>query len=140
MADKKKFMNDKRMNSNILRLYRVIGYVFLILAPIVFVDYYVDSYASFRITYNKIGKASVQSNYCVGEEIPLSERKAKWAKINHMDSVEYMILGSSRSLMFSSENLKISSFYNLGVSGGVLLKIIWRKYTFFIERKNCLDT
>lgn len=93
-------------------------FVLLVLVPILIVDYYVDSYAAFRVTYNKIGKTAVESNYCVGTDIPLSERKAKWAKVNSMDAVDYMVLGSSRSMLFSSEDLSIPSFYNMAVSGG----------------------
>lgn len=93
-------------------------FIFLLLIPILSVNYYVDSYASFRLTYNKIGKIGMTSNYSVGEEIPISERKPKWARITRMNPVDCMILGSSRSMLFSSETLRLDSFYNLAVSGG----------------------
>lgn len=97
---------------------RIIVFFFILLLPILLVDYYVDSYASFRLTYKKIGKISVDSNYCSGIQIPLSERKAKWAKLIYMQPVENIILGSSRSMMFSKDNMQKDSFYNLSVSGG----------------------
>lgn len=99
-------------------LKRGVIYIIIVILPILSIDYYVDSYASFRVTYLKIGKTSIESNYCVGTDIPLSERKAKWAALIYMQPVEHMILGSSRSMLFSKENLALQSFYNLGVSGG----------------------
>lgn len=97
-------------------------FIALVVIPILFVDYYVDSYVSFRVTYDEIGRTALGSNYCVGPDIPISERRVKWARVNHMDPVEYMILGSSRSFLFSTDNLGISSFYNLAVSGGSSVK------------------
>lgn len=97
---------------------RGILYIIIVFLPILAVDYYVDSYLSFRITYQKIGEIAVESNYCVGAGILLSERKLKWAQLLHMEPVDYMIVGSSRSILFSSENLGISSFFNAGVFGG----------------------
>lgn len=111
------------MNPSIARLAkRGTLYVVLVIIPILFIDYYVDSYASFRVTYNEIGKTALESNYCIGTDIMLSERKVKWANVNYMNPVEYMILGSSRSFLFSAENLGIPSFYNLAVSGGSSVK------------------
>lgn len=100
------------------QLTKICIFCILIITPIMFVDYYVDAYASFRVTYNKIGEMGSKSNYCVGEEIPLSERKAKWGKINNIGSIEYMVMGSSRSMQFSKENLGLVNFFNMGVSGG----------------------
>ncbi len=97
---------------------RIVVYLMLIIIPILAVDYYVDAYASFRLTYNKIAEIAMESNYCVGNDISLSERKAKWSIMNHMAAAEYMILGSSRSMLFSKENLALDSFFNMGVSGG----------------------
>lgn len=108
----------KRKGNEKMFINRIIVFLFLMIIPILIVDYYVDSYASFRITYNKIGKISLESNYCVGKDIPVSERKSKWATLNYMDNADYIILGSSRSMLFSSKNLGIDSLYNLGVSGG----------------------
>ena len=100
------------------RTTKSIFFYILLLIPIIVVNYYVDSYAGFRVTYNKIGETSIKSNYCVGTDIPLSERKAKWAHLNKMEPVDYLILGSSRSMLFSSGILGFSSFYNVAVSGG----------------------
>lgn len=97
---------------------RGILYIIIVFIPILAVDYYVDSYLSFRLTYKKLGEIAVESNYCVGADIPLSERKAKWAQLLYMEPVDYMIVGSSRSILLSSENLGVSSFYNAGVFGG----------------------
>ncbi len=97
-------------------------FIVLLLIPILFVDYYVDAYASFRLTYDEIGRIGLESNYSVGDDIPLSERKPKWAKLIRMNPVENIVLGSSKSMLFSSENLGIDSFYNLAVSGGNNIK------------------
>lgn len=100
------------------RLKRGILFIVILIMPILIVDYYVDSYASFRVTYNKIGQISNKSNYCIVEDMPLSERKAKWAHVNLMDSVDYIVLGSSRSMILSSNDFDETSFYNMAVSGG----------------------
>lgn len=85
---------------------------------ILLTDYYVDSYASFRITYDKISQIAQEHNYYLGTEIPLSERKAKWARVNRMERKDCMVLGSSRIQMLTSINLAEGSFYNMCVSGG----------------------
>lgn len=95
---------------------KITTFVAIIVVIIGFVNYYVDSYAELRVTYKMIGEMSTETNYCL--KTSMSERKAKWAKVNAMSPVEYMILGSSRSMLFSSDNLSISSFYNMGISGG----------------------
>lgn len=81
-------------------------------------DYYVDSYASIRITYDKIAQIAQEHNYYLGTEIPLSERKAKWARVNHMERKHCMALGSSRIQMLTGDKLAKDSFYNMCVSGG----------------------
>ncbi len=100
------------------KIKKSILFVIIVIIPILAVDYYVDSYASFRVTYNKIGQVSNKSNYCIGTDIPLSERKIKWAHVNLMDSVENMVLGSSRMMLLSSDDIGKTSFYNMAVSGG----------------------
>lgn len=107
--------NEVKPNHQLLKIF-IFG--MLVLIPILAVDYYVDAYASFRVTYDKIGMMGSKSNYCVGEEIPLSERKAKWGKINNASKIDYMVMGSSRSMQFSKENLGLEYFLNLGVPGG----------------------
>ena len=90
-----------------------------IAAAIIFsIDYYVDAYAAVRVTYDKIARIAQEHNYYVGTEIPLSERKPKWAFINIMERKHYIVMGSSRSEMFTSENMGEDSFYNLCVSAG----------------------
>lgn len=81
-------------------------------------DYYVDSYAAIRVTYEKIAHISLEHNYCVGTEIPLSERKPKWALINLIGKKNFVVIGSSRMEMFTSQNMGEDSFYNMCVSGG----------------------
>lgn len=90
----------------------------IIVVTILSVDYYVDSYAAIRVTYDKIGRVAQNNNYYVGTDIPLSERKAKWAYINIMERKDYIVMGSSRIEMFMSENMGEESFYNIFVSGG----------------------
>lgn len=87
-----------------------------------FVDYYVDSYASLRITYKSIGKLSTVSNYSKGTDISLSERREKWGKLLYMKPAQYILLGSSRSMQISQSTLKKNSFYNLSVSGGCTIE------------------
>lgn len=97
---------------------RAVVFCFITGAIIFSINYYVDSYAAVRITYDKIANMSLESNYYVGTEIALSERKAKWAKINIMDRKQYIVMGSSRVEMLNAENMGKKSFYNMCVSGG----------------------
>lgn len=93
-------------------------FLLLVALPILFINYYVDAYASFRLTYKDIGKAGVNHNYSLGTEIPLSERKSKWAKVLLMEPVDCIVLGSSKSDLFSRDNLRVDDLYNFAVSGG----------------------
>jgi len=86
------------------------------------IDYYVDSYAAIRVTYNKIAYIAQKQNYCVGTEILLSERKPKWALINLMERKDFIVMGSSLSEMLSSENMEEKNFYNICVSGGSTIR------------------
>lgn len=104
--------------SHAKQLIRPVIFCMIILVIVFLIDYYVDSYASVRITYQKIAQISQEHNYVIGNQIPLSERKPKWDRINIMERKEFLVIGSSRSAMFTSENMEEESFYNLSVSGG----------------------
>lgn len=106
-------MTDKRNN-----VIKPIIFSLIAAGIILSTDYYVDSYASLRVTYDKIAQIAQEHNYYLGTEIPLSERKAKWAWVNRMERKHSMALGSSRIQMLTSDNLAEDSFYNMCVSGG----------------------
>lgn len=106
-------MTDKRNN-----VIKPIIFSLIAAGIILSTDYYVDSYASLRVTYDKIAQIAQEHNYYLGTEIPLSERKAKWARVNRMERKHSMALGSSRIQMLTSDNLAEDSFYNMCVSGG----------------------
>ncbi len=118
------------------RIIKCFVFIVILILPILAVDYYVDAYASFRVTYNRIAKDTIDINYCLGQDIPLSERKIKWAKMNNLEKVDYIVLGSSLSMLFSGENLGIDSFYNLGVSGGSTVNdYLAEVYILYIQDK-----
>lgn len=101
-----------------IKVIKPVVFCLILLIVIFSIDYYVDSYAAIRVTYEKVANISSKYNYCVGTEIPLSERKPKWALINLMEKKDFIVMGSSRVEMLTSENMEEESFYNICVSGG----------------------
>lgn len=103
---------------NKLNLIKSVVFCGIALMIISFVDYYVDAYASVRITYTEIAEDLENGNVILGTDIPLSERKMKWACVNNMEKKDFVILGSSRSAMFTADRFTEESFYNMWQSGG----------------------
>ncbi|MCI8550407.1 MAG: DUF1574 family protein [Lachnospiraceae bacterium] len=113
-------------------------FVFCAVAMIVIlgVDYYVDSYASVRVTYDGIAQISENQNYYVGTDIALSERRPKWARINRMPRYQFLILGSSRMVLLTKEDMNQESFYNLAVSGGCSVNdYLAQIYILYLQNK-----
>ena len=100
------------------KIIKVIVFCTIAMAVILGVDYYVDAYASVRVTYDGIAQISESQNYYVGTDIALSERRPKWARINRMPRHQFLILGSSRMVLLTGDDMNQESFYNLAVSGG----------------------
>lgn len=107
--------NDRK---NILNLIKCIVFCGIALLIIFSVDYYVDAYASVRVTYKEIGEILEDGNVILGTDIPMSDRKMKWARVNNMEKRDFVILGSSRSAMLTAEKFNEDSFYNMWTSGG----------------------
>ena len=103
-------------------LKRVLAFLLLPCTIIWGINYYVDSYHSFRLTYENLGRLQASNNVMYGSEIPSSERKIKWAVVKAMEQKEFIVLGSSRSLMFSGEDFACDRFYNFAVSGGATIE------------------
>lgn len=111
-------MRNDNGGKNILNLTKCIVFCAIALSVIFSVDYYVDAYASVRVTYKEIGKILEDGNVILGTDIPMSDRRMKWARVNSMEKRDFVILGSSRSAMLMAEQFHEDSFYNMWTSGG----------------------
>lgn len=89
--------------------------LFLLVAA---VNWYVDSYAYLRVTYEQIGAQMIEEqNNVVGlEESNFNDRNLLLACLEEQDAREMIVIGSSRVLSFDHEMLGTDSFYNAGLS------------------------
>lgn len=97
-------------------------FVFIIVAGMIAVNYYVDSYAVIRTTYLDIAKQMEDGYHVVGlAESRYNERYLAVARIEQMEEApETIVLGTSRSMTFEKEDFDADSFYNFSLSGGTL--------------------
>lgn len=114
-------------------LLHVIIFCLLLVVIIVGVDWYVDSFYSFRLTYNELAEMQLSGGVAIAKDIDGSERKRKLACIEQMEPVDCIVLGSSRSMFFTQEDFPGKTFYNLSVSGGqgindYLAAVYWLDY------------
>lgn len=83
------------------------------------VNWYVDSYAYLRVTYNEIAKEMTEmSQNVVGlEESDYNDRNLLLACLNgQKEAKEVVIIGSSRVFTFDHKMFDTDSFYNAGLS------------------------
>lgn len=94
-------------------------FILPLLAMIAAVNWYVDSYACLRVTYDEIaGKMIGESQNVVGlEESNFNDRSLLLACLKmQKEPQEIIVMGSSRVLTFEHTMFNTDSFYNAGLS------------------------
>lgn len=104
---------------------------FLFILPLLImvaaVNWYVDSYACLRVTYDEIaGKMTEESQNVVGlEESNFNDRSLLLACLKMQEGPqEIIVMGSSRVLTFEHTMFGTDSFYNAGLSESTLYDLL----------------
>jgi len=97
-------------------------FVLLIILTMGSVNYYVDSYAILRVSYEDIARHMEAGDNVLGlTESLYNDRYLAVASVQSMkEPVECIILGSSRSMVYGKEHFGIESFHNFSLSGAKL--------------------
>lgn len=105
-----------------------IGALFILplLLFIGFVNWYVDSYALLRVTYDDIaGQMAAGKNVEGLEESDYNDRNLLLARISGMEEApQVMVLGSSRVYTFDHNMFDTASFYNAGLSEATVYDLL----------------
>lgn len=98
---------------------KVLLFIFPLLCMVAAVNWYVDSYAYLRVTYDQIGEQmAVHSRNVEGlEESDFNDRNLLLACLKQQkEAKEVIVAGSSRVMNFDHEMFGTESFYNTGLS------------------------
>lgn len=97
---------------------KAVCFVLPLLLLVAAVNWYVDSYAYLRVTYEQISEQMTEEqNNVVGlEESNFNDRNLLLACLKEQASKEVIVIGSSRVLSFDHEMFGTDSFYNAGMS------------------------
>ncbi len=105
------------------------AFAFLVplLCMVAAVNWYVDSYAYLRVTYDQIGEqmAVHKRNVAGLEESDFNDRKLLLACLKQQEEAkEVIVAGSSRVMNFDHEMFGTESFYNTGLSESTLMDLL----------------
>lgn len=91
-----------------------------------FVNWYVDSYALLRVTYDDIAAQMAEGKHVAGlEESDYNDRNLLLARIKEMkEAPQVMIFGSSRVYTFDRSMFGTDSFYNAGLSEATIYDLL----------------
>ena len=106
---------------------KVILFILPLLCMIAVVNWYVDSYAYLRVTYDQIGgQMAVRSMNVVGlEESDFNDRNLLLACLKQQeDAKELIVAGSSRVMNFDHTMFGTDSFYNTGLSESTIYDLL----------------
>ncbi len=106
---------------------KAVLFVIPLLSMVAAVNWYVDSYAYLRVTYDEIGEEMVRRSMNVTglEESDFNDRKLLLACLQQQETAkEVIIAGSSRVMNFEHEMFGTDSFYNTGLSESTLYDLL----------------
>lgn len=116
---------------------RAVLFVLPLLIFIGFVNWYVDSYALLRVTYDEIAARMAAGKNVEGlEDSDYNDRNLLAARIGGMEEPpQVMILGSSRVYTFDHTMFGTDSFYNAGLSEATLYDLLAVSGLLFYQDK-----
>lgn len=116
---------------------RAVLFVLPLLIFIGFVNWYVDSYALLRVTYDEIAAQMAAGKNVEGlEDSDYNDRNLLAARISGMEEPpQVMILGSSRVYTFDHTMFGTDSFYNAGLSEATLYDLLAVSGLLFYQDK-----
>ena len=108
------------------KLYKSVLFLFPVLLFIGIVNWYVDSYALLRVTYDDIAAQMAAGRNVEGlEESDYNDRNLVAARLSSREEpFQTMILGSSRVYTFDHTMFETDSFYNAGLSEATIYDLL----------------
>lgn len=109
------------------RWIKALVFLLPLLGMVAAVNWYVDSYAYLRVTYDQIGEQmAVHSRNVAGlEESDFNDRNLLLACLKQQqEAKEVIVAGSSRVMNFDHEMFGTESFYNTGLSESTLMDLL----------------
>lgn len=105
---------------------RAVLFVIPLLLFIGWVNWYVDSYALLRVTYDGIAAQMAAGKNVEGlEESDYNDRNLLAARLSGMEEApQVMVLGSSRVYTFDHTMFGTDSFYNAGLSEATIYDLL----------------
>lgn len=106
--------------------FRAVLFVLPLCVMIAFVNWYVDSYAYLRVTYEEIGRQMVEerSNVTGLEESDFNDRNLLLSCLKQQEAKEVLVQGSSRVFTFEHAMFGTDSFYNAGLSESTIYDLL----------------
>lgn len=116
---------------------RAVLFVIPLLLFIGFVNWYVDSYALLRVTYDEIAAQMAAGKNVEGlEESDYNDRNLLAARISGMEEApQIMVMGSSRVYTFDHTMFGTDSFYNAGLSEATMYDLLAVSGMLFYQDK-----
>lgn len=114
------------MKNKLKKWYRPVFFLLPVLLFIGSVNWYVDSYALLRITYDDIAAQMAAGKHVEGlEESDYNDRNLLLARLSGQEEpFQTMILGSSRVYTFDHTMFETDSFYNAGLSEATIYDLL----------------
>lgn len=108
------------------KLCKAVLFIFPLLCMVAAVNWYVDSYAYLRVTYDGIGEQMERGMNVEGlQESDFNDRKLLLACLNRQSSAkEVIVAGSSRVMNFDCGMFGTDSFYNTGLSESTIYDLL----------------
>ncbi|MCM1121762.1 MAG: hypothetical protein NC416_04185 [Eubacterium sp.] len=121
-------MLEKRVWVYVMKKWcKALAFVLPLLCMVAAVNWYVDSYAYLRVTYDRIGEQmAIHSMNVTGlEESDFNDRKLLLACLKHQtEAKELIVAGSSRVMNFEHEMFGTDSFYNTALSESTIYDLL----------------
>lgn len=102
------------------------------------VNWYVDSYAYLRVTYDQIGTQMTEHSMNVEglQESDFNDRKLLLACLRRQETKELIVAGSSRVMNFDHTMFDTDSFYNTALSESTIYDLL--AVTGILDQAGCL--
>lgn len=115
------------MEGTMKKWYKAVLFILPLLCMVAAVNWYVDSYAYLRVTYDQIGEQMVENSMNAAglEESDFNDRKLLLACLEQQkETKELIVAGSSRVMNFEHDMFGTDSFYNTGLSESTIYDLL----------------
>ena len=117
---------------------KAVCFILPLLCMVAAVNWYVDSYALLRVTYDQIGEQmAVEHRNVEGlQESDFNDRNLLLACLRQQEAKELIVAGSSRVMNFDHRMFETDSFYNTGLSESTIYDLL--AVVGILDQNHCL--